>query len=77
MVSKLSEIWSGLFIPDQDHDFLPIPDPGVKKAPDPGSGPATLLQTIIFNRRIGRLSYVGGGGGVEISGPLPQTSLTL
>ncbi len=34
MVSKLSEseIWSGLFIPDQDHDFLLIPDPGVKKA---------------------------------------------
>jgi len=32
-----------LFIPDADHDFLPIPDlgSGVKKAPDPGS--ATLL----------------------------------
>jgi hypothetical protein len=25
---------------------IPIPDPGVKKAPDPGSGPATLKQTI-------------------------------
>jgi hypothetical protein len=25
-----------MFIPDQDLDFLPIPDPGVKKAPDPG-----------------------------------------
>ncbi len=24
-------------IPDPDADFLPIPDPGVKKAPDPGS----------------------------------------
>ncbi len=35
MVSNLSEIWSGLFIPDSD--FLPIPDPGVKKTPDPGS----------------------------------------
>jgi hypothetical protein len=23
-----------LFIPDPDPDFLPIPDPGVKKAPD-------------------------------------------
>ncbi len=32
-VSKLSEIWSGLFIPDPDPEFLPIPDPGVKKAP--------------------------------------------
>jgi len=27
---------------DPDLDFLPIPDPGVKKAPDPGSGSATL-----------------------------------
>ncbi len=27
-VSKLSEIWSWLFIPDPDPDFLPIPDPG-------------------------------------------------
>ncbi len=39
--SKLSEIWSGLFIPDRDPDFLPVPDPGVKKALFPGS--ATLL----------------------------------
>ncbi len=37
IVSKFSEIWSGLFIQDPDHDFLPIPDPGVKKAPDSGS----------------------------------------
>jgi hypothetical protein len=29
-------------IPDPNADFLPIPDPGVKKAPDPGSGSATL-----------------------------------
>jgi hypothetical protein len=25
-------------IPDPDLVFLPIPDPGIKKAPDPGSG---------------------------------------
>ncbi len=31
----------GSRIPDQDADFLPIPDPGVKKAPDPGSLPTT------------------------------------
>jgi hypothetical protein len=33
-----------LFIQDPDHDFLPsrILDLGVKKAPDPGSGSATL-----------------------------------
>jgi hypothetical protein len=30
-------------IPDPDADFLSIPDPGVKKAPDPGYGSATLL----------------------------------
>jgi hypothetical protein len=38
--------------PDQDSDFLPIripePDPGVKKAPDPGSVSATLLPILIF-----------------------------
>ncbi len=28
MVSKLSEIRFGLFLPDPDPDFLPIPDPG-------------------------------------------------
>jgi hypothetical protein len=28
IVSKLSEIWSKIFIPDPDLDFLPIPDPG-------------------------------------------------
>ncbi len=50
MVSQLSEIWSGfsiqIRIPDLDPDFLPIPDPdpgsqipnpGIKKAPDPWS----------------------------------------
>jgi hypothetical protein len=43
-----------MFIPDPDRDFFPIPVPGFKKAPDPGSGSATLrdtfftLQTINF-----------------------------
>jgi hypothetical protein len=50
IVFKLSEIWSGLFIPDQD--FLPIriPDPGVKRVPDPGSGSGsgTLLSCTMF-----------------------------
>ncbi len=32
-----------MFISDPDLDFLPIPDPGVKKAPDPGSGSPTLF----------------------------------
>ncbi len=42
IVSKLSEISSGLLIPDLDPNFLPIPDPGVIKAPDPVSW--TLLH---------------------------------
>ncbi len=43
IVSKLSDmIRSGPLIADPDLDFIPIPDPGVKKAPDPGSGPARL-----------------------------------
>ncbi len=38
IVFKLSEIWSGLF----------IPDPGVKKASDPGYGSATLTKTLHY-----------------------------
>jgi hypothetical protein len=34
-------------IQDPDADFLPIPDPGVKKAPDPGSGSATLVMPLL------------------------------
>ncbi len=39
IVSELSEIWSGMFIPDPDLDFLP----------HPGSGSATLDQSIHSN----------------------------
>jgi hypothetical protein len=35
-----------LYIPDPDLDVLPIPDPGVKKAPDPESVCATLLFSL-------------------------------
>ncbi len=44
------KIWSGLFIPDQDPGYLPIPDPDVIKAPYPGSGSgfATLLSVAQF-----------------------------
>ncbi len=35
--SKLSEIWSWLFIPDPDPDFLPIPDPGSRDQKGTGS----------------------------------------
>jgi hypothetical protein len=46
IVSKLSEIYSGMFIPDPDLDFYlsRTPDLGVKKATDPGSGSATLFR---------------------------------
>ncbi len=37
IVSKLSQIWSGMFIPHPYQIFLPIPNPGVKRAPDLGS----------------------------------------
>ncbi len=36
---------TGLFIPDPDFYPSRIPDPGVKMAPDPGSGTATLFQS--------------------------------
>jgi hypothetical protein len=39
---------------DPDADFLPIPDPGVKKAPDPGSGSATLLNTYLCDFHLRR-----------------------
>ncbi len=38
IVSKHSDIWSGLFIPDPDPDFLPIPDPKPRGQRDTGSG---------------------------------------
>ncbi len=44
MDSKLSEIWSGMFIRDPNLDFLTIPDPRFKKAPDPRSATATLAD---------------------------------
>jgi hypothetical protein len=35
-----------MFIPDPDLDFLPIPVPAVIKAPDIGSGSATLEYSV-------------------------------
>ncbi len=51
IVSKLSEILSNMFIRVPDLDFYPsrTPDPGVKKARDPGS--AILVFTKFFWRR--------------------------
>ncbi len=48
-VSKLSEIWSGLFFQNPDPDFLPIPDSGVSKAPEPGYRIRNTLMTSCLN----------------------------
>jgi hypothetical protein len=47
-----------MFIPDLDPDFLSIPDPRVKKAPDPGSATLTIeylycsnLESCFFHPR--------------------------
>ncbi len=42
IVTKLSKIW--VWDPRSGIRKKPIPDPGVKKAPDPGSGSATLVS---------------------------------
>jgi hypothetical protein len=42
IVNKLSKIW--VWDPRSGIRKKPIPDPGVKKAPDPGSGSATLFS---------------------------------
>jgi hypothetical protein len=42
IISKLSEIISGMFIPDPVLDFFTHLGSRVKKAPDPGSGSETL-----------------------------------
>jgi hypothetical protein len=42
-----------MFIPEPDLDFYPsrIPDPGVKKTPDPGSGSAALTAVVLIRVR--------------------------
>jgi hypothetical protein len=44
IVNKLSKIW--IWDPGSGKNLFRIPDPGVKKAPDPGSGSATLEYPI-------------------------------
>jgi hypothetical protein len=57
--TKLSEIWSGI----TDLDFLPIPDPGVKKAPNPGSRICNTTHCIC-DTKISRAyaAFLSGGG---------------
>ncbi len=53
VVTKLSKIWvwdpgSEIRDPGFGKNLFRIPDPGVKKAPDPGSGSASLGLSGIF-----------------------------
>jgi hypothetical protein len=62
IVKKLLKIWSwdpgseirdpgprsGIRYPEKTYSGSRIPDPGVKKAPDPGSGSATLKKNMDF-----------------------------
>ncbi len=45
----LSKIWFGIRDPGSGKNLFRIPDPGVKKAPDPGSGSATLVISLIWS----------------------------
>jgi hypothetical protein len=42
---------SGIFIPDPNIYPSRISDPGVKKPPDPVSGPATLIERLLCRER--------------------------
>ncbi len=53
-----------LFIADPVPDYLTIPDPGVKKAPDPGSGSATLVGVGVVYLRL-RNSTAAAPPGVQ------------
>ncbi len=44
---------SGIRDPGSGKNIFRIPDPGVKKAPDPGSGSATLSPICFHLNRIG------------------------
>ncbi len=45
LFNMLSNIW--VWDPGSEIRKKPIPDPGVKKAPDPGSGSATLIKSYL------------------------------
>ncbi len=46
IVTKLSKIW--VWDPGSGKNLFRIPDPGIKKAQDPGSGSATLVRIRIW-----------------------------
>jgi hypothetical protein len=61
----------GIRDPGSRKNLFRIPDPGVKKAPDPGSGSATLLARIRI--RIGLASCIQIRIRTEINKPDPDT----
>ncbi len=68
IVSKLSEIWSGLFIPDPV--FLPIPDTGSRGQKGPGS--ATLPATLYHGKSEDSMSNSVGDPGCLSRIPDPE-----
>jgi hypothetical protein len=72
IVTKLSKIW--VWDPGSRKNLLQIPDPGVKKAPDPGPGSATLVSKCRKKKRGGgrdsgrELFYIQQKGGKQCSG---------
>ncbi len=63
-VTKLLEIWSGLFIPDPDPDILPIPYPGYRGLKGTGSRIRNIVRNIVCRRsslREGSRSWSGSG----------------
>jgi hypothetical protein len=68
IVSKLSKIWvwdpgSGIRDPGSRIRKKPIPDPGVKKAPDPRSGSATLHFVEPFTHKRNTALYFSNQNG--------------
>jgi hypothetical protein len=53
IVTKLSKIW--VWDPGSGKNLFRIPDPGVTKAPDPGSGSATLKSMWYKNPNAGKM----------------------
>jgi hypothetical protein len=55
IVTKLSKYGFGIRDPRSGKNLSRIPDPGVKKAPDPGSRSATLVAFVIIQKTEGTL----------------------
>jgi hypothetical protein len=77
--TKLSKI--SVWNPGSGKNLFRIPDPGIKKAPDPGSGSATLLTSCSY--LLGQLPptdmiklFLPSGPAAVLVSPLEQQQLT-